>query len=100
MNDLEIGRWSIKKFGGTTADQYRKLKEEQEELMFELADVWIVTCGVVARGSKRKFPTYEEFCKQYSVKPDVLRQYINKKLKIDSKSRYVNVNGVLKRVKI
>lgn len=99
LTDKEIGRWSISKFKTNTREQKKKLKEEVREMMFELADMWIVICGIVYRGSKTKYPTYDEFCKKYSVKPEILRSFINKKLMICDKTRYENQQGALKRMK-
>lgn len=99
ITDEEIGRWSVRKFNTGVWEQIRKLKEETEEMMFELADMWIVICGIKARGTTKKFPTYEEFCKKYSMEPAKLRTIINKKIDIDDKANYTNKNGVLKRMK-
>lgn len=99
LSDREIGRWSVKKFKTTTREQKKKLKEEEKEMMFELADMWIVICGIVARGTKTAYPTYEEFCQKYSVKPKELRTFINKKIAVCDRTPYENKNGVLKRMK-
>ena len=99
MDDKEIGSWSMKKFGGSARSQYIKYLEEYKEMMVELADMWIVICGLKARGTTKKFPDYEGFCKQYSVDPKKLRVLINKKLIICDKRPYKEVNGVLKRMK-
>lgn len=99
LTDKEIGRWSINKFKTNTREQKKKLKEEVREMMFELADMWIVICGIVYRGSKTKYPTYDEFCKKYSVNPKTLRSFINKKLTICDRTKYENQQGALKRMK-
>jgi hypothetical protein len=98
--DEEIGSWSLRKFKTNINQQKQKLREEEKEMMFELADMWIVICGIVYRGSKTKYPTYEEFCKKYSVNPKKLRFIINEKLTICKKRPYIENNkGVLKRMK-
>lgn len=99
MTDEQIGRWSVLKFGGTCNDQFRKYKEEYREMLFELADMWIVICGLKARGTIRAFPNYEEFCKQYSVEPKKLREFIDEKININNRAKYISKNGVLKRMK-
>lgn len=99
LSDKEIGRWSVSKFKTSILQQKQKLKEEEKEMLFELADMWIVICGIVYRGSKQKYPTYNEFCKRYSVEPKKLRTYINKKLMICDRMPYENKKGVLKRMK-
>lgn len=100
LTDKEIGEWSLKKFPTTLKQQMDKLREETQEMMFELADMWIVICGIKARGSTAKFPDYNEFCKQYSVNPVRFRSIINQKLLIDDQSPYDDVDGVLKRRKL
>ena len=99
MTDREIGLWSLRKFKCDLRQQWKKYSEEYKEVLFELADLWIVICGLKARGSQGKLPSYKTFCKQYSVEPEKLRVYINKKLGINDKAKYVNINGVLKRMK-
>lgn len=99
LSDKEIGRWSAKKFKTTIAEQYHKYCEERAEMMTELADMWIVICGLKARGSKRQFPDYELFCKLHSVKPIELRRLINKKIELCNKQPYFSKQGVLKRMK-
>lgn len=99
MDDKQIGSWSIKKFGGTSRQQYKKYLEEYKEMLFELADMWIVICGLKARGTTMKFPDYEGFCKQYSVDPKRLRSIINIKMMKIKKAIYKEINGVQKRMK-
>ena len=99
MDDKQIGGWSIKKFGGTSRQQYKKYLEEYKEMLFELADMWIVICGLKARGTTMKFPDYDGFCKQYSVDPKRLRSIINIKMMKIKKAIYKEINGVQKRMK-
>ena len=99
MTDREIGLWSLRKFKCNLRQQWKKYNEEYKEVLFELADLWIVICGLKARGSQGKLPSYKTFCKQHSVEPEILRRYINKKVGINDKAKYVNINGVLKRMK-
>lgn len=99
LTDKEIGQWSLRKFKTTAREQYKKYKEEYTEMLVELADMWIVICGLKYRGSNRKFPDYDGFCKQYSVNPKKLRTFINKKITICDEGTYENKNGVLKRMK-
>lgn len=97
--DKQIGEWSLKKFKTSVREQMKKYREEYEEMLYELADMWIVICGLKYRGTNKFFPDYEDFCKQYSVEPCKLRKIINKKMTICNKRPYKEVNGVLKRMK-
>ena len=82
ITDKEIQQWSLENFGDNVDVQWLKLEEETEELKKELADVWIVMCGLKARGV-RKLPSYKTFCKNNSIDEEVLREVIDAKMLVN-----------------
>lgn len=82
ITDKEIMQWSSDTFGPEVDPQWLKLEEEMEELKKELADVWIVMCGLKARGVK-KLPSYKTFCKNNGIEEEVLRDVIEAKMQVN-----------------
>lgn len=82
ITDKEIMTWSLDNFGEDVDAQWLKLEEETEELKKELADVWIVMCGLKARGVK-KLPSFKTFCTQHTIEEKVLRDIIDAKMAIN-----------------